>query len=130
HGTAYEFVRNSALDARNFFDQASIPDFQRNVFGGSLGGPIKQDKTFLFANYEGFRQNLGLSDVTLVPDDASRATAVASIQPLLALWPVANGREILTSTGAPSGIATAYSNPVQNIREDFGTARLDQIFST
>ena len=130
HGTAYEFVRNSALDARNFFDQASIPDFQRNVFGGSLGGPIKQDKTFLFANYEGFRQNLGLSDVTLVPDDASRATAVASIQPLLALWPVANGPEILSSTGAPSGIATAYSNPVQNIREDFGTARLDQIFST
>jgi hypothetical protein len=129
HGTAYEFVRNSALDARNFFDQGSIPDFQRNVFGGSLGGPIKKDKIFLFGNYEGFRQNLGLSDVTLVPDDASRANAVASIQPLLALWPVANGPEILTSTGAPSGIAKAFSNPVQNIREDFGTARYDQTFS-
>ena len=130
HGTVYEFARNSALDARNFFDQANIPEFQRNVFGGSLGGPIKQDKTFLFANYEGFRQTLGLSDVSLVPDDASRASAVASIQPLLALWPVANGPEILTSTGAPSGIATAYSNPIQNIREDFGTARFDQIFSS
>ena len=93
------------------------------MFGGSLGGPIKKDKTFFFANYEGYRQKLGLSDVTLVPDDASRASAVASVQPLLDLWPVANGPELLTSTGAPSGIAKAYSNPGQHIREDFGTAR-------
>ena len=129
HGTAYEFVRNSALDARNFFDQGSIPDFQRNVFGGSFGGPIKKDKIFIFGNYEGFRQNLGLSDVTLAPDNASRASAVASVQPLLALWPVPNGPEILTSTGAPSGIAKAFSNPPQNIREDFATSRYDQTFS-
>ena len=129
HGSVYDFVRNSAMDARNFFDQGSIPEFQRNVFGGSLGGPIRTDKTFLFGNYEGYRQNLGLSDVTLVADNTSRAAAVPSVRPLLSLWPVANGPEILTSTGAPSGIATAYSNPLQNIREDFGTARLDQIFS-
>jgi Carboxypeptidase regulatory-like domain len=129
HGSLYEFARNSAMDARNFFDQANIPEFQRNQFGGSLGGPIRHDKTFLFANYEGYRQILGLSDVTLVPDDASRAAAVPSIQPLLALWPVANGPELLTSTGAPSGIAKAYSSPIQNIDEDFGTIRLDQIFS-
>ena len=56
-------------------------------------------------------------------------SAVPSIQPLLALWPVANGPEILTSTGAPSGIAKAFSNPLQKIREDFGTARIDQIFT-
>jgi len=130
HGAVYEFVRNSALDARNFFDQAGIPGFQRNVFGGSLGGPIRPDKSFLFGNYEGYRQNLGLSDVTLVPDNASRATAAPSVQPLLALWPAANGPEILTSSGAQSGIAKAYSSPVQNVREDFGTTRLDQIFST
>jgi hypothetical protein len=129
HGDIYEFVRNSALDARNFFDHGDIPDFQRNVFGATLGGPIRKDKTFLFGNYEGFRQNLGLSDLSLVPDATSRASAVASIQPLLALWPVANGPEVLTSTGAASGIAEAFTNPVQNIREDFGTARLDQIFS-
>ena len=89
----------------------------------------RKDKTFLFGNYEGFRQSLGLSDLSLVPDATSRASAVASIQPLLALWPVANGPEILTSSGAPSGIAKAFSNPVQNIREDFGTARLDQTFT-
>lgn len=129
HGNVYEFVRNSALDARNFFDHGNIPDFQRNVFGGALGGPLRKDKTFLFGNYEGFRQNLGLSDLTLVPDATSRAAAVASVRPLLALWPVANGPELLTSTGAPSGIAEAFSNPVQNIREDFGTARFDEIFS-
>ena len=72
HGSANDFLRNSALDARNFFDQAKTPQFQRNVFGGSLGGPIKKDKTFLFGNYEGFRQNLGLSNVTFVPDDNAR----------------------------------------------------------
>ena len=129
HGNGYEFLRNSALDARNFFDQGSIPNFQRNVFGGSLGGPIKKDKTFWFANYEGYRQVLGLSDVTLVPDATSRAAAVASIQPLLGLWPVANGPELFTSSGANSGIAKAFSNPLQHIREDFGTVRLDQTFS-
>jgi hypothetical protein len=129
HGSAYEFLRNSALDARNYFDHGDIPGFRRNVFGGSFGGPIRKDKTFVFANYEGFRQSLGLSDLSLVPDNASRTKAVPSIQPLLALWPVANGAEILTSTGAPSGIAEAFSNPKQRIREDFGTARLDQNFT-
>ena len=124
HGSAYEFLRNSALDARNYFDQATIPEFQRNNFGASLGGPIKpslfgKDKLLLFANYEGYRQNLGLSDVTLVPDNASRAAAVHGVQPLLALWPVQNGPEL------GSGIALAYSNPIQHIREDFGTTRVD-----
>jgi Carboxypeptidase regulatory-like domain/TonB-dependent Receptor Plug Domain len=129
HGVVYEFLRNSAFDARNFFDHGNIPHFERNVFGASGGGPIVKDKSFVFANYEGFRQTLGLSNLTLVPDDTSRASAVASVQPLLALWPVANGAEILTSTGAPSGIAEAFSNPLQHIREDFGTARFDQVFS-
>ena len=129
HGAVYEFTRNSALDARNFFDHGDIPEFQRNNFGASLGGPLRKDKSFVFANYEGLRQNLGLSNLALVPDDASRAAAVPSIQPLLALWPVANGREILTSAGAPSGIAEAFTNPLQTIREDFGTARFDHNFS-
>src|SRR5262249_38206593 len=114
HGNVYEFLRNSTLDARNFFDHGDIPKFQRNEFGGSLGGPLKKDKSFLFVNYEGFRQNLGLSHLSLVPDNASRAAAVPSIQPLLALWPVANGAELLNADGTPSGIAEAFSNPVQH----------------
>ena len=123
HGSMYEFLRNSALDARNFFDHGDIPAFRRNVFGGSLGGPVKKNKTFLFGNYEGFRQSLGLSNVTLVPDNATRASAVASVQPLLKLWPVQNGPEL------GGGIAIAYNSPKQAIHEDFGTTRLDQIFS-
>lgn len=126
HGSAYEFLRNSALDARNFFDHGNIPHFERNVFGASVGGPLLKDRTFVFANYEGFRQALGVSDVTLVPDNKSRASAVASIQPLLALWPAPNGPELLTSTKVAGGIAEAFTNPVQHIREDFGTVRFDQ----
>jgi Carboxypeptidase regulatory-like domain len=119
HGSVYEYLRNSALDARNYFDQGSVPNFQRNQFGATLGGPIRKDKFFLFGNYEGFRQNLALSDVTFVPDNASRAAAAPSVAPLLALWPVQNGPEL------GGGIATSYSHPLQRIREDFGTARFD-----
>jgi len=119
HGSLYEFLRNSVFDARNYFDQATIPEFQRNNFGAALGGPLRSNKVFLFGNYEGYRQNLGLSDVTLVPDNTSRAAAVASVQPLLALWPVQNGPEL------GSGIAEAFSSPEQRVREDFGTTRID-----
>ncbi|MBV9504491.1 MAG: carboxypeptidase regulatory-like domain-containing protein [Acidobacteriia bacterium] len=119
HGTVYEFLRNSDLDARNFFDQGAIPHFERNSFGGNLGGPLVKDKIFLFGNYEGFRQNLGLSDVTLVPDNAARAQATSAVQPLLNLWPVQNGPEL------GGGIAEAFSHPLQKIREDFGTTRFD-----
>lgn len=68
HGTAYEFLRNSALDARNFFDPPTIPEFRRNQFGGSLGGPVVKDKAFFFVNYEGLRQSLGHSEAANVPD--------------------------------------------------------------
>src|SRR5262249_46545960 len=56
HGSVFEFVRNNDFDAPNFFDRGGPPLFQRNQFGISGGGPIRQDKTFLFTNYEGFRQ--------------------------------------------------------------------------
>ncbi len=136
HGSAYEFLRNSALDARNFFDRQSVPGFGRNQFGASLGGAIAKDRTFYFVNYEGVRQHLGLSNVTLVPDSNVRAGYLPGpggtlthlgLAPgaarLLDYWPVANGPDL----GA--GIAEAFNSPVQGIREDFGTARLDQILS-
>ncbi|MGC2465961.1 MAG: carboxypeptidase regulatory-like domain-containing protein [Candidatus Acidiferrum sp.] len=124
HGAAYEFLRNNALDAPNYFDQGSAPPFQRNQFGASAGGPIQPDKTFVFANYEGFRQNLHQTSAAFVPDAASRAAAAASVQALLNLWPAA-------PAGAPdfNGIAQVFSSPPQTIREDFGTVRLDRIFS-
>jgi hypothetical protein len=136
HGSVYEFLRNSALDARNFFDYGPIPEFQRNEFGGAAGGPIQKDKTFVFGNYEGFRQNLALSDVTLVPDNNARAGYLPgangqlvdigiapAARALLKLWPQPNGPVL----GA--GIAEAFSHPLQSIREDFGTLRLDRTFS-
>ncbi len=125
HGAVYEYLRNSFFDARNYFDQSRIPEFQRNNFGASLGGPLRTNKLFLFANYEGYRQNLGLSNAALVPDAASRAAAAPSVKPLLNLWPVANGPELLDANGKPTGIAYAYSSPTQRIREDFGTTRFD-----
>lgn len=125
HGSAYDFLRNNALDAPNYFDQGSAPPFQRNQFGASLGGPVRTGKTFLFANYEGLRQHLHQTSAAFVPDAASRAAAVPSVQPLLNLWPVA-------PAGAPdfNGIAQVFSSPLQVIREDFGTARLDHIISS
>ncbi len=126
HGSAYEFLRNNALDAPNYFDAGgSPPPFQRNQFGASLGGPIRTNKTFLFGNYEGLRQHLHQTSAAFVPDEASRAAAVPSVQPLLNLWPIA-------PAGAPdfNGIAQVFSSPLQTIREDFGTARLDQMFSS
>src|SRR5437667_8572102 len=79
HGSAFEFLRNSALDARNFFDDVKGP-FKRNQFGGTLGGPIKKDKLFLFGNYEGFQQRLALSQIAIVPDNCARQglTSIAS----------------------------------------------------
>ncbi|MGH9724863.1 MAG: carboxypeptidase regulatory-like domain-containing protein, partial [Candidatus Acidiferrales bacterium] len=125
HGSAYDFVRNNALDAPNFFDQGSAPPFARNQFGVSTGAPIQKDKTFVFASYEGLRQNLNQTSVAFVPSLASRALAVPSVQPLLNLWPT-------PPAGAPefNGISEVFSSPPQSIREDFGTFRLDHNFSS
>ena len=134
HGSAYEFLRNNFFDARNFFDRGSVPGFQRNQFGGSAGGALRPNHTFLFGDYEGLRQNLRLSDVTLVPDNNARAGILpngqhSAVNPvaaqLLSLWPVQSPNSPLDN----GGIAEAFSSPKQTIREDFGTARLDQIIS-
>jgi len=138
HGTLFEFVRNSAFDARNFFDQTSgPPPFRRNQFGGSAGGPIQKDKTFVFGSYEGFRQRLGVSEVAVVPDNNARrgflpaangsltnVGLAPAIAPYLSLWPVANGPEL------GGGAALYYANPPQKIREDFGNIRVDHNFSS
>ena len=142
HGSAYEFVRNNIFDARNFFDGNSVPGFTQNQFGAAIGGPLKTDKTFFFANYEGFRKNLHQTAVDLVPDTNMRngflpcnlitpapttcasGLAFVKVSPLINAWP-------LPSPGAPEfgGISEAFNNPLQLIRDNFGTARLDHIFS-
>jgi hypothetical protein len=148
HGSAFEFLRNNVLDARNFFDVAEapaptpVPPFRRNQFGGSAGGPIIKDKTFVFGNYEGFRQRLGLSSSAVVPSAEVRrglfpnaegvyvpfAGLNPAVLPYFALWPDPNGDELLVN-GKPSGTAEAFSNPKSPIREDFGVIRVDHTFS-
>jgi len=68
HGSLYEFHRNDNLDARNFFDGARKPEFRRNQFGGSFGGPLRRDKLFFFGGYESLRENLGRTLLTATPD--------------------------------------------------------------
>ena len=136
HGALFEFLRNSALDSRGIFDAGPVPPFRRNQFGGALGGPLKKDHLFAFANYEGFRQRLALSSVSIVPDQLARqgllpnGAPVANLNkamlPYMALWPVANGPALPAVAGQP-GVALAYASPREPIREDFGTARIDYI---
>ena len=142
HGTLFEFHRNSAVDARNFFDRGDVPPFKRNQFGAAAGGPILRDKTFIFGNYEGFRQRLGVSSVAIVPDAQARngflpdengvyqpvPDANPAVKPYFGLWPEPN-QDILDANGHPTGTAFAFTNPPQAIREEFGTVRVDHNFS-
>jgi outer membrane receptor protein involved in Fe transport len=149
HGSAYEFLRNSALDAKNFFEAAGAPKapFKRNQFGGAIGGPIVKNKTFFFADYEGIRQAKGIANVDFVPSPAARqgtvhctaadvmnnvpgCTSTAStrtvtvdpaVQKYLALYPVP------TCTGAD--VCQFIFNGKQVINENFVTTRIDHKFS-
>ncbi|MSO21470.1 MAG: hypothetical protein EXQ56_13635 [Acidobacteria bacterium] len=145
HGSALEFLRNSALDARNWPDRQLKPTdprnpaFRRNNFGGSIGGPIKQDKTFFFTTYEGLRQARGITDVYGVPTEEAKSQGILrnqagvvtqtvaiapSVVPYLAFWPTANG----PSTGA--GIAE-YSRAITDVqKEEYGQSRLDHNLSS
>ena len=157
HGSAYEFLRNSKLDARSFFDtlrkpgatEADVPAFRRNQFGGSVGGPIKKDKAFIFVNYEGIRQLLGQTQPSVfVPDanahkgdlpacavtpstcntPAGAALVHVGVNPLiastLALFP-------LPPAGTPStnGIANIGEVASQIVHENYFLSRFDYNFT-
>lgn len=131
HGSAFEFLRNSALDARNFFDldpnhplqRSSPPPFKRNQYGGSIGGPIRKDRTFFFGNYEGLREDLGLSSVTIVPDNIVRQSAAPAVKPYLVLFPPVNGRTFAGGTGE------YLSSPNEPSRQNFFLTRVDHKIS-
>jgi hypothetical protein len=127
HGSAYEFLRNSALDARNFFDTTSSPPpFRRNQFGADAGGPIIKSKLFVFGDYEGIRQLLSTTTVDIVPSAAARTGHLSAgtisvdprVEPYLALYPLPNG-PVKGDTGNFT-LATP-----QNTNEDFFTSRAD-----
>jgi hypothetical protein len=131
HGSVYEFLRNSALDARNFFDAGGVPPFRRNQFGASAGGPIRKDNTFIFADYEGIRQAKGISTVDTVLSPAARqgnlttgtVTVDQSVRKYLGFWPLPNG-----PVSGDTGLFTFAPNQV--IAENFFTFRFDDTLSS
>jgi len=157
HGAVFEYLRNGALDARNYFETAKGP-FKRNQFGGELGGPLKKDKAFLFGNYEGFRERWNVPNVANVPDAQARlgllpcyvangttggacASNPGAYVPIPKLasgmlpyanffWPAPNGPELLDpTTNLPTGTAQSIGNPPKSVREDFGLLRFDATLS-
>ncbi len=150
HGTLYEFHRNAAFDARNFFAPASEPDpkYIRNQFGGSIGGPIRRDRTFFFGDYEGTRTREGVTRITNVPTlaerngDFSQSLFARPFNPFTQ-QPFPNGR-IPVEFQNPVGraIANLYplpnrdvpfanfvSSPTSSDRNDNFDVRLDHRFS-
>jgi len=132
HGSAYEFIRNSALDARNYFDLGSIPPFKRNQFGGAVGGPIIKNKTFFFADYEGIRQAKGISALTTVPSLNARqgilSTGKVTVDPAaaayLAFYHLPNG-----PTEGNGDVADYTFAGQQVVNENFVTGRVDHRIS-
>ncbi len=142
HGTLFEYLRNSALDARNYFDVKLNPDgssnphspFKNNQFGGSLGGPIARNRTFFFGAYEGQRERVTSNFLFFVPTSAQITAAEAlaksaqgSVNPALV--------NLLTkyfppATGAEGGIGTA--NGTAQDKNDLNSAigKIDHQFST
>ena len=140
HGSAFLFLRDDSLDARNFFDAAK-PDFSRQQFGATLGGPLVRDKTFFFGSYEGLREEKGVSQIGFVPGKAIREAAPgteiffpeanrsavlsAEIVPLLNLFPMPTGPEVVPGTHVEEfrGVLDRFG------REDFFSIRIDHLLS-
>ena len=129
-GAVFEYHRNDALDSRNYFDVGEQPDFHRNQFGGTLGGPIARDRTFFFLGYEALIERLGKTISTVVPDDNARNGLLPSgqvpvnpaVAPYLAEYPRANGPLL------GQGLAT-YTFPFsQRLDEHFAQGRIDHNF--
>ncbi len=153
HGGIFEFLRNSALDARNFFDGATIPPFRRNQFGGFAGGPIKKDKTFVFGSYEGLRQSLTGTAPVVIPSataqqgklclaaDCSTFTqypiATNGVGKYLnSFWPApAASDPVCNPTTGACAVGGAGDTAIESVqtastaREDFWTTRVDHHFS-
>ena len=155
HGAVFEYLRNSAMDAKNVWDtpassglnaagqQRRLPPFKRNNFGASAGGPIRKDKTFFFATFEGLQERKGITIVaptipancrteinnpcaTLSPANSIVATSIPAgsvnplIMPFLNLFP-------LPTAGLTNQFSFPYTRPVS---EQFGEMRMDQVINS
>jgi hypothetical protein len=142
HGDVFEYLRNSALNARNFFDGAKIPHLEKNNFGASFGGPIRRDKTFFYAVYEGLQENLGFTANDLVPAAGCHGAADAVITeaacPTLGLAPgrsvtIANANiaALLSLYPDPNNGANSYLfGPSTKVGVNYGQIRFDLSFSS
>jgi hypothetical protein len=144
HGSLYEYLRNDIFDARDFFDTLSQkPPFRRNQFGVTLGGPVKKNKSFIFANYEGLRSRLTTTTIGNVPTACARNGGVggscnfpvtdalgnpvaisSGVKSILSLYPEPNG------TDFGNGIGQYLFPNRQPVRQDFGLVRFDQTLGT
>ena len=133
HGSLYEYFRNNALDARNFFDapSAAIPPLRRNHFGGLLSGPVAENKAFFLVNYEGLRQRLSRTVRPVTPTAEARLgrlpdrdiDVAESVKPYLDLYPLPNGRDFGDGTAEFVNQASGSTN------EDFAAGKLDFVLS-
>jgi hypothetical protein len=147
HGSGYEFLRNSSLDAANFFEAGQRTPFKRNQFGGAIGGPVIKNRTFFFADFEAIRQAKGIANSNSVPSPTARlgtvhctsddvannvpgctsttstrtVTVTAAAQKYLALYP--------TPPDCGADVCKASFSAQQVINENFVTTRIDHKFS-
>jgi len=124
HGSTFYALRNDALDSRSPFDGATIPPFTLHQFGANFGGPIKKDKAFLFVNYEGLRQDLGITQTSFVPSAAFRASTIAMspvLKPLMDAYPA--GQIHIDATSDQINLVASNTT-----REDAGMIRFDYRF--
>ena len=126
-GSGFEFLRNDAFDARNYFDVGGKPSFTRNQFGGTVGGPISPNHLFYFVAYEGLHEDLGRTITSFVPDAAARAgvlpdgpvTINTAVSPYLDAIPAPSGASI------GGGLAPSTFTFDQQLRETFLQGRVD-----
>src|SRR6267142_397487 len=127
HGTAFEYLRNSVLDAADFFTNkngGTKNPLHRNQYGGTLGGPILKNRMFFFLSYEGFRQIAPTVSTTRVPTDAERASVTDPIsRSLLKFWPAAN------FTPSPGSNNNFIANVSAATFDETGLAKVDYNFS-
>jgi hypothetical protein len=137
HGSAFWFHRNDAFDARNFFDPGQVPEFRRHQFGASLGGPIRKNQTFFFANYEALRELKGETSGDVTPNANTRRGLVPNpvtgnlelvgvnpaVEPFLALYPLPNGADFGNGTGLWQG------NANREAEDNYFTVRVDHRLS-